>query len=92
MARDRCRCAVVALCVAASVVLVTAVSVEAQDSAAPPGVTPRWLPCERWVMLHWVPYDEQQLFRMLGMSSAQARAWMRDVSITTSLRCYAGVA
>jgi hypothetical protein len=50
----------------------------AQDSEAPPGAGTRWLPCERWVMLHWVPYDERRLFRMLRISREQARAWITD--------------
>ncbi|UGS37066.1 hypothetical protein [Capillimicrobium parvum] len=24
----------------------------------------RWLPCDRWVVLHWAPYDERNLSGM----------------------------
>jgi hypothetical protein len=50
----------------------------AQDSEAPPGASPRWLPCERWVMEHWLPFDELRLARLLDVSSETLRAWLRD--------------
>lgn len=50
----------------------------ARDSQAPPGAGDRWLPAEGWVMFHWLPYDERQLFARLHMSRADVLAWMRD--------------
>jgi hypothetical protein len=58
--------------------LMVPVAVPAQDSEAPDGASARWLPCERWVMLHWLPYDERRLVRMLRISRAQARDWIAD--------------
>ena len=37
------------------------------DSDAPPGSPPHWLPGEQWVMQHWLPYDEQRLYSLLGV-------------------------
>ncbi len=47
----------------------------AADSLAPPGAKRDWLPQEAWVMEHWLPYDEQQLFSTLGVSVTQVRAY-----------------
>ena len=65
---------------AISAVLVCAMApyVHARDSHAPPGSSDRWLPCEDWVMYHWLPYDERDLYRALGSSRAEVLAWMRD--------------
>lgn len=35
------------------------------DSDAPPGATVDWLPNEDWVMQHWLPYTERDLWRVL---------------------------
>ena len=58
--------------------LVAAASATAQDSEAPPGASQRWLPCERWVMEHWLPYDERRMFRMLRLTREEARVWISD--------------
>jgi hypothetical protein len=50
----------------------------ARDSNAPAAAGDNWLPCDTWVMFHWLPYDERRLYRMLGMNSAEVRAWLRD--------------
>ena len=36
----------------------------AQDSLAPDGADPSWLPDEEWVNLLWLPFDEQTLRRI----------------------------
>jgi Tol biopolymer transport system component len=67
--------------------LVAAVPAEAQlakpqtvslDSEAPPGAPPHWLPNERWVMQHWIPYDETRLYELLGVTRQDIWDWLRD--------------
>ena len=58
--------------------MAAAAPVRAQDPDAPPGASVRWLPCERWVMMHWIPFDERRLFGVLGITRDQAQAWMVD--------------
>jgi len=58
--------------------MMAAASATAQDSEAPPSASQRWLPCERWVMQHWLPYDERRLFRMLRVTREEARVWIAD--------------
>src|SRR5258705_8968865 len=50
----------------------------ARDSHAPAGASNYWLPCQAWVESHWLPYSEQRLLRVLGVSRPQLRAWVRD--------------
>ena len=55
-------------------VLVLAVpAAQAQDSDAPPGALPHWLPSEMWVYQHWLPYDEQRLYTVLDAD--RGRIW-----------------
>ncbi len=48
------------------------------DSDAPPGAPPHWLPNERWVMQHWLPYDEQRLYALLGVDRGVIWRQLRD--------------
>ncbi len=48
------------------------------DSDAPPDAPPHWLPNERWVMQHWIPYDETRLYRLLGVTRDEIWHWLRD--------------
>jgi hypothetical protein len=50
----------------------------ARDSEAPRGASERWLPCEDWVMYHWVPYDERRLLRLLRVRRSTMLEWLRD--------------
>jgi hypothetical protein len=50
----------------------------ARDSHAPHSAGDNWLPCDAWVMFHWLPYDEARLYSRLGMSRDSVRAWLRD--------------
>lgn len=54
------------------------VGTAAQDSLAPPGAKPRWLPCEDWVMFHWLPYDEEQLLGLLGTDREGVERWLSN--------------
>jgi len=45
----------------------------AQDSDAPRGALPHWLPTEMWVYQHWLPYDEDRLYAVLGAD--RGRIW-----------------
>jgi hypothetical protein len=49
----------------------------ARDSNAPPGSSPRWLPCEDWVMYHWLPYDEPRLYSLMGVGHDVVLRWLR---------------
>jgi Tol biopolymer transport system component len=48
------------------------------DSEAPAGAPPHWLPNERWVMQHWLPFDEQRLYSLLHSSRGEVWRWLRD--------------
>src|SRR3954468_16659964 len=48
------------------------------DSEAPPGSPPHWLPNERWVMQHWLPFDEERLYSLLHSSRGEVWRWLRD--------------
>src|SRR5215218_6386490 len=48
------------------------------DSDAPPGAPPHWLPGEPWVMQHWLPYDEQRLYDLLGADRGVIWRQLRD--------------
>jgi len=43
-------------------------SAAAKDSHAPAKAGDRWLPCEPWVMYHWLPFDSEALYRELGVT------------------------
>src|SRR3954463_6766864 len=48
------------------------------DPQAPPGAPPHWLPNERWVMQHWLPFDEARLYALLHSSRGEVWRWLRD--------------
>lgn len=80
-----------ALVVAAATVFLLGVSAPAgaRDSHAPPGAGDNWLPCDAWVMFHWLPFDEERLYSLLGMSRDRVRAWLRDDNHHTLAQLFA---
>ncbi len=50
----------------------------APDSDAPPGSPPHWLPHDMWVHLHWVPFDEARLQKLLHSSRRALWQWLRN--------------
>lgn len=50
----------------------------AADSLAPPGAPAHWLPNERWVKEHWLPYDEGRLYALLHITRSQLWHQLRD--------------
>ena len=48
------------------------------DSEAPKGAPPHWLPGETWVMMHWLPYDEQRLYTLLDADRGTIWRQLRD--------------
>ncbi|HEX8083454.1 MAG TPA: hypothetical protein VF529_04135 [Solirubrobacteraceae bacterium] len=50
----------------------------AQDSDAPPGALPHWLPTEDWVYQHWLPFDEERLYRLLRADRGAIWRHLRD--------------
>ena len=50
----------------------------AQDSMAPDGALPHWLPTKQWVYEHWLPFDERRLYRVLGVDRGAVWRHLRD--------------
>lgn len=50
----------------------------AQDSDAPKGALPHWLPSETWVYQHWLPFDEGDLYRVLRADRGDVWRHLRD--------------
>lgn len=50
----------------------------AQDSGAPPGALPHWIPNDDWVYEHWLPYDETRLYSVLRTDRGGIWRWLRD--------------
>jgi hypothetical protein len=48
------------------------------DDLAPADAPPHWLPPEPWVYNHWLPYDEQRLYRVLGITRNALWQQLRD--------------
>ena len=49
----------------------------AQDSMAPAGADPSWLPNEQWVNLRWLPWDEARLYSLLKADRGEVFRWVR---------------
>jgi Tol biopolymer transport system component len=61
-----------------ALLLASAPVAAAQDSDAPPGALPHWLPSEAWVYEHWLPYDEGRLYRLLATDRGAVWRHLRD--------------
>ena len=49
------------------------------DSNAPANAPAHWIPMgEPWVVNHWLPFDEERLFRLLRAPRAEIWRWLRD--------------
>ena len=80
MSRPR---SVTGLLCALALALVLPAAARAQDSLAPDGADPSWLPNEQWVNLLWLPFDEQRLEAVLGKTRGEIFRWTRiDASHT----------
>ncbi|HEV2812809.1 MAG TPA: hypothetical protein VGW10_06100, partial [Solirubrobacteraceae bacterium] len=64
--------------VAVAALLAAAPAAPAQDSDAPPGALPHWLPTEEWVYQHWLPFDEGRLYRLLRADRGAIWRHLRD--------------
>jgi Tol biopolymer transport system component len=71
--------AVVLLGIVAS--LVGAPAASAQDSLAPEGALPHWIPNDDWVYEHWLPYDETRLYAVLGIDRGAMWRYLRDDAV-----------
>jgi hypothetical protein len=58
--------------------LLAAAPVVARDTHAPDGARDRWLPCESWVMFHWVPFDQARLWEITGIKKLEFRHYIAD--------------
>jgi hypothetical protein len=58
--------------------LVLAAPAAAHDSLAPRDADHRWLPAERWVEKHWMPFDEASLYRELRVDTPALFEWLYD--------------
>jgi hypothetical protein len=56
-------------------ILGAAASAVGHDSLSPSGALHRWLPNERWVMRHWIPFDEHTLQADLGLPGRQLESF-----------------
>ncbi len=65
-----------AICALAALALAAAPA-RAQDSLAPKGAEPHWLPDEEWVNLLWLPFDEEDLYRLLRTDRGAVFRWVR---------------
>jgi hypothetical protein len=63
---------------AAALALALAAPGSARDSHAPPDASNNWLPCDAWVMFHWLPYDTGRLYSLLHTDEVHVRRWLRD--------------
>ncbi|MEO8687479.1 MAG: hypothetical protein ABI611_04585 [Solirubrobacteraceae bacterium] len=63
---------------AAQVQLPAKPQIASLDSDAPAGSPPHWLPGEQWVMQHWLPYDEERLYSLLGVDRGVVWRQLRD--------------
>jgi hypothetical protein len=61
------------------------------DSLAPAGAPRKWLPNYDWVMEHWMPYDQQQLFSTLGVTLTQVQTYLASGPLTKPVRPLAGL-
>lgn len=59
-------------------VLLCAPTAGAQDSLAPKGALPHWLPTKQWVYEHWLPFDEGRLYRLLRADRGEIWRHLRD--------------
>ncbi|MEP6952495.1 MAG: hypothetical protein ABI950_00375 [Solirubrobacteraceae bacterium] len=48
------------------------------DNLAPPDAPAHWLPPEPWIYNHWLPFDEQRLYRVLHITRVQLWTQLRD--------------
>jgi Tol biopolymer transport system component len=69
--------ALIACLAACCLTAAAAAPAHAQDSDAPKGAPPNWLPPEEWVNLLWLPYDEAKLYAELHMTRGQVFRWVR---------------
>ncbi len=65
-------------CALLAAVLTVAAPAAAHDSLAPRGADHRWLPAERWVEKHWMPFDEADLYRELRVDTPEVFEWLYD--------------
>lgn len=63
---------------ALAALLVATPSAAAQDSLAPRGALPHWLPTKKWVYEHWLPFDEGRMYRLLRADRKVIWKHLRD--------------
>jgi hypothetical protein len=64
--------------VVSCVLVVAAAPARAADSLAPPGAPRSWLPHEDWVLEHWLPYNQNTLFTILGVNLEQVQNYFES--------------
>ena len=69
---------VVALAIGAGAGSAHAKVLHSPDSLAPPNAPAHWLPPEPWVYNHWLPYDEERLYRLLKITRSDLWQQVRD--------------
>src|SRR4051794_3558280 len=66
------------LAVAAVLAAAPGASAHSEDSLAPAGAPPHWLPPAPWVYNHWLPFDERRLYRLLRVDRGDVWQQLRD--------------
>jgi hypothetical protein len=64
----------ISIVILATVVAAPASASPPPDSLAPKGAAHNWLPKEGWVWMHRLPFEESELAKALGTTSAGIRA------------------
>jgi len=62
--------------------LLAAAPASTQDTEAPPGAGKNWLPKEDWVIRHWIPFDERELYSALRVRRHDVFKWLDDYDHT----------
>ena len=57
-------------------VVLAAVPARAHDSMAPAGALHQWLPGDRWLQEHWIPFDRRRLEAALGLRGRALEAYL----------------
>lgn len=63
--------------------LASTITAYANDSDAPAGANQRWLPCENWVMYHWLPFREDLFFKLTGITRSELKGHLYENDTST---------
>ncbi|MBJ7353547.1 MAG: hypothetical protein JHC98_01870 [Thermoleophilaceae bacterium] len=73
----------IVISLAVLLLLTSALTAFANDSDAPPGANERWLPCENWVMYHWLPFREDHFYKLTGINRRDLKTHLYENDTNT---------